>query len=207
MRRLLPTLFTALLTFLLAVPSAFAGANSLFTLGLSTGVSAASSEFELAAPNMNAALGARVRVFRVLALDVQMQADQNSERQLVEGPETNSLYRWTALLYPISSDHFGLYMGAGFGSRDFNDVTDVMGTSTRYRFGGGMEVVAGRHVAFTIEAYYTVPGYGMVRAYDQARIAAEGSDTLDAKELTDWFDETGGPQDGYEAFAGLRFYF
>lgn len=155
------TLLTLTLASLLAMPHrvAFAADEGAIEVAIASGVNVASSRDADVERVVNVGFGARLKLLRLLAVDVAY----TPPRDVAENVDlaTTANWRLSAMLYLLNFDNFGLYAGGGFGAEDAGDLVYFRGDTTWYRLGGGMEVVSNRHLALTTEAFWTVPGLTM----------------------------------------------
>lgn len=151
-------LFVASLLFAAPQP-AMAADEGIIEVAVGSGVNVAASRDADVERVVNIGFNARLKLLHILAVDVAW----TPPRDVADNVDlaTTATWRLNALLYLMNFDHFGLYMGGGFGAEDPGDLVYFRGDTTWYRLGGGFEVVSNRHLALTAEGFWTVPGLTM----------------------------------------------
>lgn len=144
-----------------------AGNNSILTVGVGAGVGYRNAAGPGEVAGMEFINQATVRLKMLWVFGADLSVDLAHDPALTEADPNKLRYaakmRMTALFYPIPTDVFGLYLGAGVGAGRVGELFSVTSPGNSYHAGGGVEVHVNNH--FTIDAsfYMIIPGYSSVR--------------------------------------------
>lgn len=158
-----------------------AGTNSLITLGggVELGLGRFTQPDEEAGYAFIAEISVRLRLLRFLGVAFSYNAaNGDGSGQL----SFESAFRLTALLYLLPTRWVSIYVAGGLGSMDIRDVVDVMGASTSYHLGVGLEVYIRNHFAIFADYLWIVPGYASMEATIQGRLEDTAAQALSVGE-------------------------
>lgn len=155
-----------------AAPTAARADNdSILTLGVGAGVGwrhAAGPGDEAEMKFVNQA-SARLKMLWILGLDLSV--DLTKDGDLTEVKDGDLRYaakmRLTALLYPMITSSFAIYLGTGVGAADKSELFSVTSPGNSYHMGGGFEVHFDDHLTLDCSFYMIVPGYRSVKGHVQ----------------------------------------
>ena len=157
---------TALLALLLVAGSARAESNSLFSVGLGTGVGVSRHTPFKATPtsSFSSELSLKVKMLHFLGLEL---AYSPTDGQATSGASDSlvfdSKFRLSGLLYVVPTYPVGLYLKGGLGGGRVGDMFDASSDTSSYHAGGGLDVHIGSHVVIAAEFLLLIPGLESIK--------------------------------------------
>ena len=175
MNRLL-TLAAAALATVAFSASARADSDSLFTLGVGAGVGVHKTEFEGQTSETALMNSASVRLKALYFLGADFTYDLTRDDALVDVDpselRTRAKMRLTGLLYPFQGEYFSLYLGAGLGGSNLDELAAIDRPGNSYHAGGGLEFRLNDHITIDTSFFVLVPGVSSVVSSSVAQIDA-----------------------------------
>ena len=152
---------------LLSAVPALAGNRSLLTVGFGPqmGIARYQDISGNSHSDMISEMNLRVKMLRILGIDANYNI--GGENSVGGGEVFASKYRVSALLYPIPTRYFSLYLSGGYGASSVGDMTSGTLTSKSYHAGGGMEIYAGKHFTITADVLVLVPDVNRIAVSHQ----------------------------------------
>ena len=145
--------------------------DSILTLGVGAGVGwrhAAGPDEEAKMKFVNQA-SARLKMLWILGVDMSFDLTKDDDLTKVKDGELRyaAKMRLTALLYPMITSSFALYLGTGIGAADKSELFSVTSPGNSYHLGGGFEIHFDDHLTLDCSFYMIVPGYQSVKGHVQ----------------------------------------
>ena len=152
--------------------------NDWFTAGLGARYGfGAAGDADAQQPAYQYGLVTRVKVLRFLGLELSHQLDDDPATQAQRA--LSPRHSLSLLLNLVPTDHFNLFVSAGFGAQNLGDLLDLNGRTTSLQAGPGLEVYLSDHVALGADVRWRVPGPNHLKR--------EMLDTFSADPLDDLF--------------------
>ncbi|MCA9563167.1 MAG: hypothetical protein KC561_06745 [Myxococcales bacterium] len=175
-------------------PAANAAADGVATVGLGAGVVYSTSPGESGVSQASFQFNLRLKFVYFLGIDLMVSPGTDQFETGAPLPR----FRLSGLLYLVNSQYFAFFFGGGLSSGNFGDLFNFEAPATYARAGGGMEVTIAEHYSIGLEGFWFVPGLGVVN--DNLNTALDETGELPSL-------DTAIPTDGFEIFAGVRYFF
>jgi opacity protein-like surface antigen len=186
-----------LATLVFPASAAFAGNDSIVTLGIGSHavVAQAAGTSGGSSTTLGQGFSARLRFLRVLGaeLSYDLISHRNSRDLNVPAP----VFKWSGLLYLIPHTRFSLYLLGGFGATSAGDLLSPQGATTSYHGGAGIEIGITRNWILSLEYRVNLPAVNQVAERGMSDALAEGS----VPTITRYYN-----LDTWQLNVGFRFY-